>query len=181
MKIKVLVQETPNPNALKFVTNLTLREGGKASFESAEEAEHVPLVWEAFQLAALTSVHLFENTMTVSQNGGENWQDLSDKIEALLLSLGPNHDPYFKDARQAGRDKLPEDLRKIDDIIDANIRPFLQGDGGDLEVIEYQDHLLKIRYEGACGSCPSSLTGTLHAIENLLKEEFDSQIEVLAI
>ena len=40
---------------------------------------------------------------------------------------------------------------------------------------------LKIRYEGACGSCPSSLTGTLMAIENMIKDEIDPEIEVVAV
>ena len=40
---------------------------------------------------------------------------------------------------------------------------------------------LKIRYEGACGSCPSSLTGTLMAIENMIKEEIDPEISVVAV
>jgi Fe-S cluster biogenesis protein NfuA len=47
--------------------------------------------------------------------------------------------------------------------------PYLAGDGGWLEVLELADNQLSIRYEGACGSCPSSLSGTLMAIENMIK------------
>ena len=54
------------------------------------------------------------------------------------------------------------------------------GDGGWLEVIELVDHQLSIRYEGACGSCPSSLTGTLMAIENMIREEIDPDLTVIA-
>ncbi|PJA96498.1 MAG: thioredoxin, partial [Ignavibacteriales bacterium CG_4_9_14_3_um_filter_34_10] len=39
---------------------------------------------------------------------------------------------------------------------------------------------LFIRYQGACGSCPSSIRGTLVAIENLLKRELDPTIEVVS-
>ena len=72
-------------------------------------------------------------------------------------------------------------LREIEAILDERIRPYLAGDGGWLEVIELADNTLKIRYEGACGSCPSSLTGTLAAIENMIKEEIDPEIEVMAV
>ena len=47
-------------------------------------------------------------------------------------------------------------------------------------MIELADSQLSIRYEGACGSCPSSLTGTLMAIENMIKEEIDPDITVVA-
>jgi Fe-S cluster biogenesis protein NfuA len=57
----------------------------------------------------------------------------------------------------------------------------LASDGGWLEVIGFEENTLKIRYEGACGSCPSSLTGTLMAIENMIKDEIDSEIEVIAV
>ncbi|HVF30406.1 MAG TPA: NifU family protein, partial [Pyrinomonadaceae bacterium] len=72
-------------------------------------------------------------------------------------------------------------LRSIEALLDERIRPYLAGDGGWLEVVELTGNTLKIRYEGACGSCPSSLTGTLMAIENMIKDEIDPQIEVIAV
>jgi Fe-S cluster biogenesis protein NfuA len=71
-------------------------------------------------------------------------------------------------------------LREIDALLDERIRPYLAGDGGWLEIIGLEENTLRIRYEGACGSCPSSLTGTLMAIENMIKEEIDPNIEVVA-
>jgi len=57
----------------------------------------------------------------------------------------------------------------------------LASDGGWLEILDLEDKTLKIRYQGACGSCPSSLTGTLMAIENMIRDEIDSEIEVVAV
>jgi Fe-S cluster biogenesis protein NfuA len=72
-------------------------------------------------------------------------------------------------------------LAKINEILDERIRPALAGDGGWLEVLSLEDNKLTIRYQGACGSCPSSLTGTLMAIENMIKNEVDEDIEVVAV
>ena len=72
-------------------------------------------------------------------------------------------------------------LTKINEILDEKIRPALAGDGGWLEVLSLTDHTLTIRYQGACGSCPSSLSGTLMAIEGMLKEQVDPEIEVVAV
>jgi len=72
-------------------------------------------------------------------------------------------------------------LLQINDILDEKVRPALMGDGGYLEIIGLHDHTLSIRYQGACGSCPSSLTGTLMAIESMLKQEVDPELEVIAV
>ena len=72
-------------------------------------------------------------------------------------------------------------IAEINAILDDRIRPYLASDGGWLEIVSLEDNVLKIRYEGACGSCPSSLTGTLMAIENMIQDEVDPAIEVIAV
>ena len=67
----------------------------------------------------------------------------------------------------------------IYDLLDEEIRPFLQNDGGDVYVVSLVGNKLTVHYQGACGSCPSSLSGTLTGIENLLKS-IEPDIEVLA-
>jgi Fe-S cluster biogenesis protein NfuA len=72
-------------------------------------------------------------------------------------------------------------IAQINALLDERIRPYLASDGGWLEVVDLADNTLSIRYEGACGSCPSSLTGTLMAIENMIKEEIDPDIDVVTV
>ncbi|MEZ4871765.1 MAG: NifU family protein [Bdellovibrionales bacterium] len=55
--------------------------------------------------------------------------------------------------------------------MDRTIRPGLQADGGDLEILEFKDNEIKILYMGACGDCPSAMMGTLDAIQNILRHE----------
>ena len=52
--------------------------------------------------------------------------------------------------------------------------------GGDLQCVSYKDNVLVIQYQGACGSCPSSQSGTLQAIQGILRAEYNPKIEVLA-
>ena len=72
-------------------------------------------------------------------------------------------------------------LLRINEILDEKVRPALMMDGGYLEVLGIKENTLNIRYQGACGSCPSSLTGTLMAIEGMLKQEIDPELEVVAV
>jgi len=72
-------------------------------------------------------------------------------------------------------------LDRINQVLDEKVRPGLAGDGGGLEIIGLNDKKLLIRYQGACGSCPSSIGGTMMAIEYMLKEDVDPEIEVISV
>ena len=68
----------------------------------------------------------------------------------------------------------------INDLLDEQIRPALQGDGGDLSVVGLDGNQLSVHYQGACGTCPSSISGTLRGIENLVRS-IEPDIEVMAV
>lgn len=61
------------------------------------------------------------------------------------------------------------------------VRPFLQRDGGDIELIDVQDGIVKVKLQGACGSCPMSMMTLKMGVEKQLKEEIPGVKEVVAI
>ena len=76
-------------------------------------------------------------------------------------------------------------IKAVDRVVDENIRQMLVMDGGDMEILDIKEngaHFdIYIRYLGACSGCASADTGTLFAIENILKEKVDENIRVLPI
>ena len=66
----------------------------------------------------------------------------------------------------------------VEAVLDESVRPALANDGGGLEVIEVDGPIVRIRYQGACGGCPSSTGGTLRVIENHLRSQLDPAIKV---
>jgi Fe-S cluster biogenesis protein NfuA len=71
-------------------------------------------------------------------------------------------------------------LKKINQLIDERVRPALANDGGGLEILGLEENIVTIRYQGACGSCPSAINATLTAIAGLLKRDIDPSLEVVA-
>ena len=59
---------------------------------------------------------------------------------------------------------------KIQAVIDK-IRPMLQADGGDVELVGVEDGIVKVRLKGACAGCPMSQMTLKNGIERLLKQE----------
>lgn len=177
----IFIEPTPNPHALKFVTSLVVKNDGKASFKRPEDCENIPLAFEIFKLRGVDQVHFFGNVITVSKFSFEDWEGLEDTVIATIKQYLPFHDPAFVDKTAPvakDRSHLSAELRQIEEILDRTIRPGLQGDGGDLEVISYENNTLLIKFQGACGSCPSSLAGTLEAIKGILRDEYSPELEV---
>jgi len=80
---------------------------------------------------------------------------------------------------------IVQKIKAVDKVIDDNIRQMLIMDGGDMEILDIKENGenidIYIRYLGACNGCASASTGTLFAIENVLKEKLDPNIRVLPI
>ncbi len=180
MDIRLQIQSTPNPNALKFVLNIPVRTDGKVTYRSAEECKDNPLAQAIFTIEHVSEVYFFDNYITVTQNGEGDWEVLEEKVRKTILEKIKDHDPNFKVAeapKPVAAGNSP-DLEKINAILDQTIRPALQMDGGDLDIVELAGNVLKVNYQGACGSCPSSSMGTLKAIENILRDEYNPEIVV---
>ena len=69
---------------------------------------------------------------------------------------------------------------KIEEAI-GKIRPFLQRDGGDIELVEVVDNVVKVRLKGACGSCPMSAMTLKMGVEKAIKQEVPEVKEVVAV
>ena len=61
------------------------------------------------------------------------------------------------------------------------IRPSLQADGGDIELVGIEDDIVKVRLSGACGGCPMSTMTLKMGVERLLKEKLPEVKEVVSV
>ncbi|SFI86773.1 NifU family protein [Thermoflavimicrobium dichotomicum] len=66
---------------------------------------------------------------------------------------------------------------RVQEVLDK-LRPYIQRDGGDVELVEVEDGIVRVRLLGACGSCPSSTITLKAGIERALMEEIPEVREV---
>ena len=181
------IEETPNPNAVKFILREPVSNGVARQYGSAELAENDPLAKSLFDVGHVVSVFYMDRMVTVEKDDEGDWDELLPALAIPIRSAEAVSSAAAAAAAAAVGGPIAalasDDPRllKINEILDEKVRPALMGDGGYLEVLGLQDHTLSIRYQGACGSCPSSLTGTLMAIESMLKQEVDPELEVVAV
>jgi len=63
----------------------------------------------------------------------------------------------------------------------AQIRPALQSDGGDVELVDVNEGIVRLKLKGACAGCPMATMTLRHGIERILKEQIPELKEVLAV
>lgn len=180
------IDDTPNPNAVKFTLHEPLTYGITRSYENAEQAKDDVLASTLFQIEHVSNVFYVDRWLTVTQDGGADWPDLV-RLIAVPLRAAPAAEAQsaatVAAANTAILDLSAEDQERLEDInelLDDQIRPSLQRDGGDLHVIGLAGNYLSVHYQGACGTCPSSISGTLQAIQNLL-QTIEPELEVVAV
>ncbi len=181
--VLIQIQETPNPSAWKFILDRPVLNEGKASYSSAEETAGLRLATDLLGIAGVKQVHFFQNVITVTARFDAEADEIQQAAAAIIHRDMPLHNPDFgpKDVQAKKRESLSPELRQIEEILDRTIRPGLQGDGGDIEIVNFEDNKLYVIYQGACGTCPSSTAGTLMAIEGILRDEFNPTIEVIPL
>ncbi len=189
----VSIEETPNPAALKFVMDGPVVASGTQSFSLGEDEEGYsgdnPLAEALFKVGA-SEIFMCQDYVSVTMFSSRAWEHFMDDVKSAITT---NLLPPGEEAPQAAAkssflatiDKdafphLPDDEKKniIDSLMDEIIRPALANDGGGLEVLKVEGNEVRIKYQGACGSCPSSTGGTLAAIQRALKGYLDPNIEV---
>ena len=68
----------------------------------------------------------------------------------------------------------------VEKVLDE-LRPFLMADGGNVEIVEIDGPIVKVRLQGACGSCPSSTMTLKMGIERKMKEMIPEVSEVIQV
>ncbi len=192
----VKTSETPNPLAIRFHLDCKVLESGSRSYPDVESAQADRTAAKLFQLPHVTSVFYVGTTVTVNKDEDGDWNELITPIaDVLEESVSPadapqraDSEPEF-DAHEAGAQiQRPEDFFKLsledqvvhlNRIFDEMVRPGLAGDGGGLELMGIEGTTVRIHYEGACGSCPSSTSGTLMYIEGALQRKAHPELTVV--
>lgn len=182
-EVLVRVASTPNPNAWKFILDRPVLIDGKASYSSVDECFGNTLALDLLKIVGVNHIHFFSNVITVTHYDDIELDKLKSNIVSVIQTRMANHNPSNTkvDDKKKHRETLTPELQKIEEILDRTIRPGLQGDGGDIEIVKYEENKLYVFYQGACGTCPSSTQGTLAAIEGILRDEFEPSIEVIPI
>ena len=184
---------TPNPEAAQFIMSGDVMKKGTKTFVSPDKAKGDPLAEALFKIYGVENVFVKENFVTITKSPVVAWTTLMEPIQNTLEKHTTFYETCDEDAQPEPEtsnilekvevEDFPNlsDAQKsevIDAMLDHAIRPALANDGGGITLLGVEGNRVRVHYQGACGTCPSSTAGTLEFIENFLKDTLSKDLKV---
>jgi len=183
----VRTKETPNPNALQFVINAVLLDNGNISFASKKEAENDKMATALFERSGVMSVFVMDNFVTVTKDEETSWVPLKDRvwktIEETVSLYQAEEKVQLSEVDVINFAELSNEkkLQGIEMVLNRSIRTNLAQDGGGVELKGIEGNEVSIHYQGACGSCPTSTSGTLQYIQTQIRQQLHPELTVKSV
>jgi len=173
----IQTQETPNPSSLKFLPGRTVLEGG-GTFDvpSIAAAKGSPLAKLLFRIDGVKAVFFGGDFITVTKydDEGVEWKVMKPEIFATVMDFFNSGLPVVHEGAEiSGDTEIYDDdddtVQMIKELLDTRIRPTVQEDGGDIVYMGFDDGVVKLKMQGSCTSCPSSIVTLKNGVQNMLQ------------
>ncbi|XP_021922230.1 NFU1 iron-sulfur cluster scaffold homolog, mitochondrial-like isoform X3 [Zootermopsis nevadensis] len=190
----IQTQETPNPNCLKFLPGVpVLGSGETMDFPNGQSAYRSPLCKLLFRIEGVKSVFFGPDFITVTKLDEDvEWKILKPDIFATIMDFFASGLPVVTESEPSSDTQIKDDddetVQMIKELLDTRIRPTVQEDGGDIVFMGFEDGVVKLKMQGSCTGCPSSVVTLKNGIQNMLQfyipevlgvEQIEDEIQIL--
>jgi len=168
----IQIENTPNPNSLKFLSERTLSTIGTEEFKKDKGSDiKIPFIKELLNFKGVELILLSEKFLSVKKTNEVSWNELKPMVISHLNDyFEKNNEPILKanknSTEYANND---ETVSKIIEVLDTKIRPAVARDGGDIKFKSFENGVVKVQLQGSCSGCPSSLMTLKQGVQDLLK------------
>ena len=190
--VMLYTEQTPNPEALKFVTNRMLFKG-IADFKDQDlAAEWSPMANSLMELPYVKTVYFNNNYVTVTKEMNYEWTDIMLKIKEFIKDYVEKDGVIIGDGFAEYMDKIlatsnavqfsgegGEIAKRIKELIDTYVKPAVEMDGGNIEFKAFEAGKVYVTMQGSCSGCPSSSVTLKAGIEGMLKRMIPEVEEVV--
>ena len=180
--VHIYLESNPNPNSLKFVVNeMLVPEGISFDFPDAESTENAPLAKELFQYQFVDRVFYMSNFVTVTKKGDVEWLEIQGTIKEHIkkfLEAG-KYIIEISEPEVSNPEEETETVKKIKTILEEYIRPAVEQDGGAITYHSFKEGIVKVKLQGSCSGCPSSMVTLKAGIENLFQRMMPGEVNAV--
>ena len=140
-----------------------------------------------FEKPGVLSVFVMDNFVTVTKDEKTSWVPLKDRIwktieETVILYQSEGKVQLSEvDVVNFANLSNEKKLQGIEMVLNRSIRTNLAQDGGGVELKGIEGNEVSIHYQGACGSCPTSTSGTLKYIEAQIRQQLHPKLTVKSV
>lgn len=149
------------------------KEIGTIDFPNVSSAQGSPLAKLLFRVTGVRSVFFGNNFITISKKEDAEWATIKPEVFAIIMDFFASGLPVIQERKkEEDVSTNPEDeetVLMIKELLDSKIRPTVQEDGGDIIFRGFENGIVKLKMQGSCSSCPSSIVTLKSGIENMLQ------------
>lgn len=172
----IQTQDTPNPNSIKFLPGVRVLDDGQTrDFPNPMSSLNSQLAKLLFRIEGVSGVFFGPEFITVTKADDEvEWRVLKPQIFATIMDFFASGLPVINEgdtqaATSAEGEEEDETVMMIKELLETRIRPTVQEDGGDIVYMGFEKGIVKLKLQGSCTSCPSSVVTLKSGVENMLQ------------
>lgn len=180
--INLYLESNPNPNSLKFVVNeMLVPEGISFDFPTIESTTDAPLAQELFQYPFVDRVFYMSNFITVTKKEDVEWVEIQNTIKEHIKKFLESGKFIIevRDEIPTSAEEETETVKKIKTILEEYIRPAVEQDGGAITFHSFKEGIVKVKLQGSCSGCPSSMVTLKAGIENLFQRMMPGEVNAV--
>ncbi len=179
----IRIEETPNPNTMKFIPENKLDFEGTKLFTISDDYENSELLKTIFSVDGVSSVLLNSEFISISKTDEEDWSVLKTILSAKIGSSLQSKDKVFdKIEKNIGKNVAKTPIEKeIINLLETKVKPVVASHGGDITFHSFNDGIVSLELKGSCSGCPSSTATLKMGIENMLKHYIPEVKEVIEL
>lgn len=170
-RVRIAARETPNPDGRLYTTDRILCRG-RAFFPKGRAAP--PLVQDLLERADVASVLVRDHTLTLQRAPQAPWDALDAAVTAAVRQHVLAAAEALQPRQEGDRDALE---RAVWSVLEHEVLPAIHRDGGDLELVEVADGVVRVHLVGACVGCPASALTLQHGIARALLQAFPGEVD----
>ena len=172
----IQIENTPNPNALKFLSNNTISEVGTREFQKNRIKEiKNSFVKNLLNIDGVELILLSDNFLSVKKQEKANWESIKPSIISYLNDYFQTNKKPILLKKEIDERKIKKQIKgneiidQINEVLESKIRPAVAKDGGDIKFVSFEKGVVKVKLKGSCVGCPSSMMTLKQGVQNLLK------------
>jgi len=171
----IQIENTPNPNAIKFLSKNKISEVGTQEFQKIKIGEiKNNFIKSLLKIDGVELILVSNNFLSVKKEEKASWETIKPSIISHLNDyFQTNKKPIlFKEKEKSiakNNEIKDETIQQINDVLETKIKPAVARDGGDIKFVSFENGVVKVELRGSCVGCPSSMMTLKQGVQNLLK------------
>ncbi|KAG5444491.1 nifu-like protein [Clonorchis sinensis] len=169
----IQVQDTPNPNSMKYFPGKDVLGTGTIDFPSIVHTGSSQLARQLFRIEGVERVFFGPDFITITKKDELDWNVIKPEVFGVIMDYYASGLPIVSEDTPTdqtdGEVEEDETVMMIKELLDTRIRPTVQEDGGDIIYVGFKDGIVRLKLQGSCSSCPSSVVTLKNGVQNMLQ------------